>query len=236
MNITRSTSLKLCCLGAALFATTIFETNHARGSLLVGTFVGAPAESLAQMNQLIADYNSDFGAALPAALARIDKIEGESPADFEDGVYSLTDFDFYHRSTGGSVDINVFDTLVEFTPSTLGVADGFDLDNPVFAFEQLSGPAFTYYVSKGGNQGWSLWAVMPGINPAYTDLGTGASSIVGSNFTRGVITNNALDFDPSTQGVSHISFYSSVPGSDIPEPSTMVLMLFGCLMVFRRRR
>jgi hypothetical protein len=65
---------------------------------------------------------------------------------------------------------------------------------------------------------------MDGVNPVYTDLGTGASWIVGSGFTRGPITNSNLVYDPSNKGVSHISFYTAVP-----EPGSVTLLSMGIL-------
>lgn len=210
----------------------MLSASGARASILVGTFVTPQVEMISQLNDLIDDYNSDFGASLPSLLELLDKLEGQNSADFQEGNLELSDFDFYEQDDSGATDVDIFDETVSFSLSTLGLADGFDtLDNPVFAFEQLSGPSFAYYVSKDGVSGWSLWSAMPGINPSYTDAGTGASSITGSNFTRGNITDNSLDYDPITGGVSHITFYSA-----IPEPSTVLLLAMGlgCLAITRR--
>jgi hypothetical protein len=211
--------------GALLWA------NPSSGSLLVGTVVTSEVETIPEINQLIADYNADFGASLPSVVALLDKIEGQTAADFTEGNLALSDFDFHHQDNSGTTSVNIFDATVNFTASTLGVAAGFDtLDNPVFAFEQLSGPSFEYYVSKDGSLGWSLWAYMSGINPAYTDRANGG-------FTRGGISDNSLDYDPITRAVSHISFYTA--DSVVPEPGSLILLsiaasgLAGCRL--RRR-
>jgi len=212
----------------------LIVTGTAQSALLVGTIVTSGVETIAEMNDLIDDYNADFGASLPHVGALLDKLEGQDSADFIEGNLALGDFDFYHSDDSGATNVNVFDSVVTFTPSTLGPAAGFDtLDNRVFAFEQLSGPSFDYYVSKDGNLGWSLWIPSSGINPVYTDAGTGASSIVGSGFTRGDTANNALDFDPITNGVSHISFYNA----SLPEPNSALLLAVATLLmsVVRRR-
>ncbi len=187
--------------------------NATQASLLVGTIATSGVETIPEINQLIDDYNADFGASLPSVISLLDKIEGQNSADFTEGNLALSDFDFYHQDDGGATSLDIFDATVNFTASTLGVADGFDtLDNPVFAFEQLSGPSFQYYVSKDGNLGWSLWASMNGINPAYTDSAVGG-------FTRGNINDDSLDYDPISRGVSHISFYVA-----IPEPNSLILL------------
>jgi hypothetical protein len=219
--------MAVCTMAAAvLFA------PSAQASILVGTFVKSQAETITEINQLIDDYNSDFNTSLPNVLERLDKIEGQDAADFEEGNLELGDFDFYEQDDAGATDVDIFDENVSFSASTLGPLDGFDtLDNRVFAFDQHSGPSFEYYVSKGGKTGWSLWSVMPGINPAYTDAGTGDSSIIGSDFTRGAISNNGLEHDPATSGVSHISFYAS-----IPEPSNWCLALLSLAALAGRRR
>ncbi len=210
-------------------ASTLVWANGAHASILVGTIVTSGVETIPEINQLIADFNADFGASLPSVISLLDKIEGQNSADFTEGNLALSDFDFYHQDDGGATSVDIFDATVDFTASTLGVADGFDtLDNPVFAFEQLSGPSFQYYVSKDGNLGWSLWAPMSGINPAYTDSAVGG-------FTRGNINDDSLDYDPITRGVSHISFYVA-----IPEPGSLILVgvmaigLGGCRL-WRRR-
>ena len=210
--------------GALLWA------NTSSASLLVGTLVTSQVETIPEINQLIADYNADFGAALPSVVALLDKIEGQTSADFTEGNLALSDFQFYHRDDGAATSVNIFDATVNFTASGLGVAAGFDtLDNAVFAFEQLSGPSFEYYVSKDGSLGWSLWAFMNGINPAYTDRANGG-------FTRGSISNNSLDYDPISRAVSHISFYTA--DAVVPEPGSV--LLFGGAAVglygFRLRR
>ena len=229
-NIRRHTTRVLITICA--MAASMLSAHDARASILVGTVVAPQAETIAEINQLIDDYNSDFGASLPQVQERLDKIEGQDAADFEEGNFELGDFDFYEQDDNGTTDVDIFDATVDFSPSTLGPADGFDsLDNPVFAFEQLSGPSFEYYVSKGGVNGWSLWSAMPGINPAYTDAGTGDSSITGSGFTRGNISDNGLDYDPATGGVSHISFYTA-----IPEPSTWCLAVLSLVALAGRRR
>ena len=189
---------------------------------------------ISQLNELIDDYNSDFNTSLPQVQELLDKLEGQNAADFQEGNLELSDFNFYEQDDNGTTDVDVFDEMVDFSSSTLGAADGFDtLDNPVFAFEQLSGPSFDYYVSKDGVAGWSLWSAMPGINPLYTDAGTGDSSITGSGFTRGNINDNSLDYDPIIGGVSHITFYVA-----IPEPASIGLVLIGLasLACGRRRR
>lgn len=196
----------------------ILWASVTEASLLVGTVVSSSAETIPEINQLIADYNTDFGASLPLVNTLLDKIEGDTSADFENGNLALSDFNFYQQDDDGATSVNIFDATVDFDSSTLGPADGFGtLDNPVFAFEQLSGPSFTYYVSKGGNLGWSLWAYMSGMNPAYTDRGNGG-------FTRGNINDNSLDYDPANRGVSHISFYTAVP-----EPSSGLLLVLGAV-------
>lgn len=188
-------------------------------SILIGTVVTAQPETIPEINQLIEDYNTDFGASLPLVVSQLDKLEGEDSADFVGDALELSDFDFYQQDDDGLTELNIFDEMPEtFTESTLGAAAGFGLDLPVFAFEQLSGPSFDYYVSKDGPGGWSLWAYMPGLNPVYTDSADGG-------FTRGVITDNTLAYDPHGQGVSHIGFYST-----IPEPGSSVL--FGIALVF----
>jgi len=197
----------VCAVGGVLLG-----VNTSYASLLVGTVVTSGVETIPEINQLIASYNADFGASLPIVTAPLDKIEGQNSAFFDDGVFQLSDFEFYHQDDGGSTSLDIFDATVNFAASSLGAAAGFDtLDNPVFAFEQLSGPSFQYYVSKDGNLGWSLWAVMSGINPAYTDSGVGG-------FTRGNINDDSLAYDPINHGVSHISFYTATP-----EPSSLVL-------------
>ncbi|MEX0938394.1 MAG: hypothetical protein WDZ59_11090 [Pirellulales bacterium] len=199
---------------AVSLAVIAIGVHAAHASTLIGTVVGAGVETIPEINDLIDDYNADFGTSLPPVLSKIDKLEGEDSAFFEEGVYELSDFLFYERADDGAVDVDIFDETVEFDVSTLGILAGFDtLDNPVLAFDQLSGPSFMYYVSKAGNAGWSLWLYMDGINPSYTDDDDGG-------FTRGVITNNLLDFDPAGMGgaVSHITFYHAVP-----EPSSVML-------------
>ena len=213
-------------------AAAMLGAPSAQASILIGTVVAPQVETIAQINQLIDDYNSDFNASLPNVQELLDKIEGESSADFEGGNLELSDFDFYQQDDNGTTEVEIFDENVSFSASTLGPADGFDtLDNPVFAFEQLSGPSFDYYVSKGGKSGWSLWSAMPGINPAYTDAGTGDSSITGSDFTRGNINDDGLDYDPVKGGVSHIAFYTA-----IPEPSAWCLAVLSLLARAGRRR
>lgn len=205
----------------------------ANASLLIGTFVESQAESIEKINQLIADYNDDFGTSLPLVhpLGFVDKIEGQDSASFIAGFYELSDFIFYEQMDGGTDRIvDIFDEEnVEFEVSDLGLTAGFDtLDNPVQGFElsdSFDGFPFQYHVSKDGKLGWSLWLAMDGFNPAYTDLGTGASSIVGSGFTRGDITDSSLAYDPIKNAVSHISFYSIFAVA--PEPSSLMLLFGG---------
>lgn len=223
---------KSFCMTFVVMAALLTWGSGAYASILVGTVVTPQTETVTEMNQLIADYNADFGASLPSATLLVDKLEGADAADFEQGNLALSDFDFYHQADAGGTSFNIFDEAVDFTPSTLGAADGFDsLDNPVFAFEQLSGPSFQYYVSKDGNLGWSLWFATDGLNPVYTDAGTGSSSLTGSGFTRGAITDGGLAYDPIKSAVSHISFYNAVP-----EPTSLTLVLLGGLMLMQRRR
>ena len=206
-------------------AAAMLSAPGARASILVGTFVTPQVETISQLNDLIDDYNSDFNTSLPNVQEFLDKIEGQNSADFEEGNLELSDFVFYEQDDSGTTDVDIFDETVSFSLSMLGPADGFDtLDNPVFAFEQLSGPSFGYYVSKDGVSGWSLWSAMPGINPSYTDDNE-------NGFTRGNINDDNLDYDPITGGVSHISFYTA-----IPEPSAVLLLAMGlgCLVITRR--
>ena len=213
-------------------AVAMLSAPCAKASILIGTFVTPHVETISQINQLIGDYNLDFNTSLPSVQELLDKLEGQDSADFEEGILELSDFDFYQQDNNGTTDVDIFDANVSFSASTLGAADGFDtLDNPVFAFKQLSGPLFDYYVSKDGVAGWSLWLAMPGINPLYTDAGTGASSLTGSNFTRGNINNDSLDYDPITGGVSHISYYVA-----IPEPASLGLLLMGLVSLAGRGR
>jgi hypothetical protein len=214
-----------------LFCLTLLglPSEGARAATLIGTIVTSGVETIPQMNQLIADYNADFGALLPPVVALVDKLEGQDAADFTEGNLALSDFQFYQQDNGGSTSLNLFDATVKFTTSTLGSTAGFDtLDNRVYAFDQLSGASFAYYVSKDGALGWSLWVPTASINPVYTDAGTGSSSITGSGFTRGSTTNNSLDYDPITNGVSHISFYDINDPLVVPEPASLLLTIF-CL-------
>jgi hypothetical protein len=215
-------------------AVTLLIANCTYASTLIGTVVAPSVESISEMNDLIDDYNSDFSASLPPVDSLLDKVEGQSAADFTQGNLALSDFNFFYQDdTGTDLSLSVFDSSVDFTLSTLGPLDGFDtLDNPVHAFEQLSGPSFTYYVSKDGNLGWSLWLAMDGVNPVYTDAGTGFDSITGTDFTRGDITDNSLAYDPISSGVSHISYYTAT----MPEPSTLLLGALASVGLLVRRR
>ncbi len=208
---------------------TLLIANCSFASTLVGTVVTSSVESIPEMDALITAYNLDLGASLPAVGSQVDKLEDDQTnggANFIGGNLLLGDFDF-GQQTGG-VELNVFDASLGFSPVTFGVGESFsEVDNPVFGFEQVSGVPFTYYVSKDGNLGWSLWLAMDGINPVYTD------SMVGG-FTRGEISDNSLSYDPVGNGVSHISFYSA-----IPEPSSLLLAFAGGLsltLTARRRR
>jgi hypothetical protein len=220
-------------MGIALFALLVsLGARNAQASILVGTVAGPGVETIAEINALIADYNNDFGTSLPPVLGLLDKIEDNQDTDiaeFTEGNLEVGDFNFYHQSGGGATMLDIFDTEVNFTPSGLGDTTGFDdLDNPVFAFEKLGGPAFFYYVSKAGNVGWSLWAYMEGLNPSYTDVGVGDSSIVGLGFTRGAITIDELIYQPAGMGgaVSHITFYTAVP-----EPGSLAMFSIGALIL-----
>lgn len=208
--------------------------------MLIGTIVKAPAETIIEINTLIDDYNADFGTNLPHVVLLVDKLDNGS---FINGTYSNSDFDWYEQDDNGNVSVDIFDAFDDGTTDnsvkfTSWNVTGFN--NPVLAFEQKSGPTVEYYVSKDGNKGWSLWLAMAGMNPFYTDEGVGSSSITGSGFTRGSISNTSLDYDPIKNSVSHLSFYRSAGGDNvIPEPGTVaiwsVLALAG-LAIIRRRK
>ena len=207
----------------AAVAAVLLGTSSVDASILVGTFVNSGVESITKIQQLINDYNTDFGASLPDVGSLVDKIEGDTgAADFEGVNLVLSDFSFYDQDNSGGTGLDIFNAAqVKFSLSGLGW--NFNLpDLNVRAFEQLDGPTFDYYVSEDGVNGWSLWTAMDGLNPVYTDAGTGDSSITGSGFTRGVITDVNLDYDPIKNGISHISFYSSST-EVIPEPTTIVV-------------
>lgn len=87
-----TTSLIAVCAMAAA----ILSASDARASILVGTFVTPQVEMISQLNQLIDDYNSDFGASLTHVQELLDKIEGQNSADFQLGNLELSDFDFPH--------------------------------------------------------------------------------------------------------------------------------------------
>lgn len=209
---------------------TLLIANCTFATTLVGTVVTTGVETIAEMNTLINDYNTDFSASLPQVESLLDKIEdfvdpnGNDIAVFTEGNLVPGDFNFFQEDPNGGTSLDVFDTLVKYSPSNLG-PDGFStLDENVQAFEQLSGPSSTYYVSKNGAGGWSLWLAMDGVNPVYTDEVAGGS-------TRGEISNNSLAYDPIVGGVSHISFYI------VPEPSTLLLGALASVgMLVRRRR
>lgn len=207
----------------AVVASILLLAGSADASILVGTFKESTVETITKINQLIDDYNTDFSASLANVLLLVDKVEGQSSAAFNQGNLELDDFDFFTQDDNGSKTVSIFDATVKFNASLLSSSVGFDnLDAPVQGFEQLSGPSFEYYVSKDGNDGWSLWASMSGFNPVYTDAGTGDSSITGSGFTRGDISNTSLAYDPIRGGVSHISFYTTAE-EIIPEPASWVV-------------
>lgn len=218
----------------------LFWAGPAGAGILVGTFVESEVETIAKINILIDEYNDEFTALLPNVQQLVDKIEGMETADFTEGILSLSDFDFFQRDeTSPTVNHMIFDTSVGFVASSLG-SSGFDpIDNAVLGFEQLSGFAFDYYVSKNGMDGWSLWTKMDGFNPVYTDVGTsGSNSHDGTGFTRGDVGVNTLAFDPINGGVSHISMYTSSADVIVPEPSSIVLFATtaACLVGFGWRR
>jgi hypothetical protein len=211
-------------------------SQASQASILVGTFVESQAETIVKVNQLIDDYNADFGASLPQVVALLDKLEGVNSAGFTEGNLQLSDFNFYAQNDDGTKTESIFDASVNFDATPIDfTVDGFnDLDNPVMGFEQLAGASFDYYVSKDGNLGWSLWTFMDDFNPVYTDAGTGNSSISGSDFTKGSIADNSLAYDPIGNGISHISFYTTA-ASDVPEPASLGLFGLAITLVALRR-
>jgi hypothetical protein len=228
LDIPRKWASLFLCAAAA----TLLTANCAFATILVGSESTPGVETIPEMNALIDAYNTDFGASLPQVVSLLDKIEDiKDPngvvigADFIEGNLVLGDFNFFQEDLGGGISLDIFDSIGhKFSPSNLG-PDGFDtLDENVHAFEQLSGPSSTYYVSKDGKKGWSLWVSMDGVNPVYTDQFAGG-------FTRGDISDNSLAFDPAKGGVSHISFYTAVP-----EPGTLLLGALASLGMLLRRR
>ncbi len=222
---------KLASLFVCTALVTLLIANSASSTTLVGTVVTNSVETLSEMNALIDAYNTDIPASLPQIVGLLDKIEDLSdPNDgviFQNGNLDPNDFIFYMEDVSGATTLNVFDELNKgYSVSTLG-PDGFAIiDENVQAFEQLSGPSSTSYVSKNGNAGWSLWLSMSGVNPVYTDID------VDDGFTRGEISNSSLSYDPTLSGgVSHISFYSV-----IPEPGTLLLGALASLGMLLRRK
>jgi hypothetical protein len=211
---------------------TLLIANCTFATTLVGTVVTTSVETIPEMNALIVAYNNDIPASLPLVTSLLDKLEDAAdPNDgaiFEMGILDPNDFNFYVEDNSGTTVIDVFDALDKgYSPSTLGEDSFSTVDENVQAFEQLSGDSSTYYVSKNGNAGWSLWISMAGVNPVYTDK-------AGGGFTRGEISDDSLAFDPAPQGgVSHISFYNPV---EIPEPGTLLLGALASLGMLLRRK
>jgi hypothetical protein len=227
LDIPRKWASRFVCAAVA----TLLIANCTFATTLVGTVVTQQAETILEMNALIDTYNTDFGASLPQVTSLLDKLEDVSgdPNDgivFQNGVLDPNDFIFFAEDDLGTTGLDVFDELDKrYSQSTLGVDTFSSLDENVQAFEQLSGPSSTYYVSKGGADGWTLWLSMSGVNPVYTDQAK-------PSFTRGEISNQSLEYDPAKGGVSHLSFYATA----IPEPGTLLLGAFASLGMLLRRR
>ena len=225
-----------------LLAATVWSifALSAQATILVGTVVSSKTETVTEINNLIDTYNTAFSENLDHVNFLVDKLEDQDAEDpdagaiFVNSTFVAQDFNFYQANPDGTPDITqlIFDASVGFDNADL-VSEGFFLDNPIFGFEQLAGPTFDYYVSKSGRGGWSLWLAAEGFNPSYTD-----SDVDG--FTLGVTTNQSLEYNPISNGVSHISFYSTGtsggPVTNIPAPATLALLGVGLLVVGRMSR
>lgn len=222
---------------------------NADAGLLIGTYgpnAGSDNLTTSEINALINDYNTRFGAG----LATIDESGGSNATDSASFVGDVETDD--GSTSGFGSQLSYFTaTEVALNAGTFNVFDaGLDLtagisNSTVVAFNYTGFVPF-YYLVKDGSFGSSLFLAMTGYNAAYIDEGDGPSSLladgVGSSYTFGDTADTSKIFDPNDSGaaVSNIRFFvagSTPPQANVvPEPGTFVMFGAGMLLVGFRRR
>jgi hypothetical protein len=94
-------------------------------------------------------------------------------------------------------------------------------------------PGVRFWVAKGGNQGFRLhWMV------ESTTVGTTCDTAYTLNcLNLALAVTSGTWSTPSTQGLSHMTFYNGGPSTSVPEPATLLLLgVGGAAAIVRRRR